>query len=216
MRICLVNGSPRVVDSASGLLIDYLVPMLPGMEVEILHPSHTGEQEEQLRQMQRCDVLVLAFPLYADSFPSHVLRLLCSLKARGGLTGKRLYALVNNGFYEGVQCAVVMRQLQLFANETGMIWGQGIGVGAGEMHRSLKGVPLGKGPNKNLGRALGRLAKNILQCTDDDNVYIRPNWPHAAWQWLATHLMWNARAKENGLSKNDLYNRAQLDDEASQ
>ena len=40
-------------------------------------------------------------------------------------------------------------------------WAQGIGIGAGEMMGGLRNVPMGNGPNTNLGLALDNLAKNI-------------------------------------------------------
>ena len=205
MRICLINASPRAKGSTSEMLSGYLLPMLEGHQVTRLHVA--GVTEELPEQLRGCDALVLLFPLYADSFPSHVVRLLEQLYAADPGANVRFYAVINNGFYEGKQCEVAVRQLRLFARAAGLVWGQAICVGAGELHRSLQGIPLGKGPNKNLGRALARLAKNILQCTDDADVYTQPNCPRTIWRWLARTFMWNAKAKENGLSKKDLYRR---------
>ena len=84
------------------------------------------------------------------------------------------------------------------------IWGQGIGVGAGEMLPALSKVPLGKGPKKNLGEAVKRLCFNIKNLKTDENMLFSPNYFRFLWKFQAD-LFWILKARDNGLKIRELY-----------
>lgn len=212
MKIGIVNGSPKAKESASQVMIEYLLPKLEGHEVTVVHMNGRIPDPEVLNRLCESDALLIAFPLYADTLPSHMLRLLTALEAHGFSKKTVLYSLVNNGFFEGEQNIVAIKQLRAFAKATGLVFGQAIGIGAGELHRSLKSIPFGRGPNKNPGKALDKLAAHILGLETGEDLFTKPNCPRGVWNFLSKTFKWHAHAKRNGLQKKDLYRRVNADE----
>ncbi len=205
MRISLINGSPRPrKESVSGALLDALAARL-GDEHELspLRPDDGGDPRDLLAS----DALVLAFPLYVDALPAHLLSYLESLEPV--LSDKKaeipLYALVNCGFYEPEQCRVALRILRRWCEKQGLIWGQGLAVGGGPM---ISGLTIGQGPLTTIGRGLDVLAVNILTGASGDggpgeDEYVRPNFPRFLYMRFA-NSSWKRQAKGNGLPVKDL------------
>lgn len=206
MKIALINGSPRLGKSNSGFLLNALESLIH-QEHKIFHyqTNHPPLPQEQVQALCQMDVLVFAFPLYVDGIPSHLLSLLVALE--GHLKGRDaqevlVYALVNNGFYEGKQTAHAIDILKNWCHKAGVKFGQGIGIGAGEILKDGS-IPIGRGPLKNLERVLKELAENINQKTPGETRLINPNFPRFAWLFAGIQF-WNQWAKKHGLKKKDL------------
>ncbi|MCL2298698.1 MAG: hypothetical protein FWC27_00950 [Firmicutes bacterium] len=196
MRVAFVNGSPRKEQGITARLLRVMEERLPGCEI-------TRGWEEP------CDALLIAFPLYVDGIPSNLLRELIahehSLKP-----GTRVYALVNNGFYEGEQNAGAISMLRNWCERAGLVWGQGIGVGAGEI---LKREPImamatvvARGPLKKYNAALNSLAGHILAGEGGEDIYTNPGMPRAMYIF-GGNISFRAAAKKNGLSKREIKHR---------
>lgn len=211
MNIAMINGSPKPTGSNSGLLLGMLEPLIAnGNELHSYTPNKRPLTPEEYSELCRMDVLVLAFPLYNDGIPSHLFQLLVTLE--GYLKTERereiyVYVLINNGFYEGEQNQIALDILRHWCARAGVHFGQGIGHGAGEMLGSLGNVPLGRGPLKNLGRAMHSLAESIQSRNSGESLLINPNFPRFAWKWSATHFFWHGTARRNGLKPKDLRRR---------
>ncbi|QHQ62332.1 hypothetical protein Ana3638_17345 [Anaerocolumna sedimenticola] len=230
MKIALINGSPKIKDSASGYLLsevkDFikvnnqdvsatLDEKLEMYEFEIHKPEI---EEVELKKLYQCNILIFAFPLYVDSIPSHLLNVLTILQNYYTTKGSRnaiVYALVNCGFYEGVQNKIALEIMQNWTYKSGLTWGQGIGIGSGGMLLSVKNIPAGRGPKKNLSIALERVLKQIqsnltgLESNSNElseNLYINMNIPRFAYI-QAAHFGWRMSAKEHGLKRRDLFKR---------
>lgn len=214
MKIALINGSPKKGKNNSGLLLQVLEPLL-GKEHE-LHRINIAKpplDTEECSLICGMDVLVFAFPLYVDGIPSHVLRVMVELEERlktGRTRDIWVYAIVNNGFFEGEQNRIAIDILRNWCQRAGLRFGQGLGQGAGEMSDMLLKVPLGKGPFKNLGKAMNTLAANIQARQSGESLFVRPNFPRVAWRLAGTHFYWNTMAKRNGLTKKDIRRRMPL------
>lgn len=119
--------------------------------------------KKQYEDIKNSDALIFAFPLYIDSIPSHLLRLLVDLEEQTfSKKDIMVYCLVNNGFFEGKQNWIAIEQMKNWCKAVGLIWGQAVGIGAGEMMPFIKDIPLGHGPNKNIGGAIDTFSHNIL------------------------------------------------------
>lgn len=208
MKIAMVNGSPKLGKSNSGFLLKTLESLI-NAESEIIHyKMHkaplTAEQYLELCQM---DMLVFAFPLYIDGIPSHLFRMLIELEKHMKTERKGdiyVYAMVNNGFFEGKQTHIAIEILQNWCLRAGLQFGQAIGHGAGEMLGMNDSIPLGRGPLKNLGMAINSLANSINTKAEGETILVSPNFPRFAWQFAGTHFFWRTTAKKNGLKKKDL------------
>lgn len=115
-----------------------------------------------------------------------------------------VYSLVNCGFYEGHQNELAIEMMENWCAKAGLKWGQGIGIGVGGMLPSLKRIPMGHGPKKNLQKAFKQLANNILKCTSEENIFITANFPRVLYK-LAAEMGWRQSIKANGLKRKDLF-----------
>jgi len=214
LKITMINGSPKAKDSSSEAALQALETVFSDgplndsqiTEFDFRKPQLSVQQMEQLAEH---DVWVLAFPLYVDGIPSHVLSCMAQLenyfkeKPQPQVT---VYCLVNCGFYEGEQCGLALEMVENWCAKSGWQWGQGVGIGAGGMLPAVKNVPVGRGPKKNLGKALETLAGNMGSRTGGENIFITANFPRFAYRFAA-EMGWRQQVKANGLKVRDLFLR---------
>lgn len=206
MKISIINGSPKQGKNTSEILIKYLSYKISnGNFIEIYNTNKKPLEQKQLENIADSDVLVFTFPLYIDSIPAHLLRLLTDIDKRKVLSKNTIiYCIINNGFFEGKQNHIAIEQMKNWCFSVGATWGQAIGIGAGEMLPFISDIPLGHGPNKNLGKAVKSLADNILTRKSDTDILISPNWSRTLWKIQGTLFVWYPRAKANGLKLKDI------------
>lgn len=206
MNILMINGSPRTKESNSGLVLEMLREKLIETDITSYQIVYKNQFQEAL-DVDACDVLLFAFPLYVDGIPSHLLRFLEAMEENKIAGNPTVYCCINNGFYEGSQNQVAMAQMQLWCEKVGLTWGQGIGIGCGEMLPFLKKIPADQGPKKNLGKALTTLTENMLNLRSGEDIFFNHNWPRSLWKIQANSSFWLPQAKKNGLTKEDLYRK---------
>jgi NAD(P)H-dependent FMN reductase len=216
MKITLINGSPKPKDSVSGLIAEALRKRI-GAEALRERTSAAAdcacalcnvvkqERGEIIEAMRGSDALVFIFPLYVDGLPSHLLRLLDEERDRiaEAAPGATVYAVLNNGFYEGRQNALALEMMRSFTVRAGLTWGRGVGVGAGPMTFF---APIGRGPMKRLGAALDALAKDIPERAAADDYSFEPNFPKFLYE-AAAHHTWRRAARKRGLTIKRLYKK---------
>lgn len=211
MKIALISGSPKIKNSASDYILQELKAFLRQQDNMIIEYYFRKPQLsiKEIENLVECDTLVFAFPLYVDGIPSHLLNGLVKLeKTFQDIKNKeiKVYSLVNCGFYEGHQNKLAIEIMENWSIKARLQWGQGIGIGAGGMLPSLKKVPIGQGPKKNLEKALKQIANNILTSTSEENIFITANFPRVAYKFAA-QMGWRQSVKGNGLKRKDLFLR---------
>lgn len=201
MKLALIEGSPKAGESASGCLLAALKGVLDG-SIQVVEMKLNKAPVDLYEQISECDSIVLAFPLYVDSVPAHVISFMLEMM---GNVGKPLnvYAIANNGFYEGKQTHVALEVVQNWCDRVGYVWRQGLGVGGGGIVQELRGIPLGKGPKANLGKAYEVLAQNIRESGEGENMYINPNFPRFFYQQMA-HMGWRSSVRKNGVKVREI------------
>ena len=158
--------------------------------------------EELLELLGTHLTLILTFPLYVDSLPSHLVDLLEAIK--GKVYGLAVYAVVNCGFFEPEKNLVVIEILKNFCREAGLKWGRALAFGGGGM--VVSSSRLNFPPLSGLGRELEDLAADALAGAEGPDRLASPNVP----KWLyktGAHLLWRWKAFRNGLKGKDLYRR---------
>ncbi|WP_302579234.1 hypothetical protein [Clostridium saudiense] len=206
MKIMMIDGSPRVSKSNSEYFLNILSDFIESKDIVKYKLSKKVDYEDIIKEINTIDTLVFAFPLYVDSLPSHVLEFLIMLEEnfKDNLKGVNVYVIANCGFYEGKQNKIALNIMKCWCKKMNIKWAQGIGIGAGEMMGGLRNVPMGKGPNTNLGLALDNLAKNINENKSGDDIFTTPSmFPRFAFR-LAANRFWISKANRNGLKKRDL------------
>lgn len=209
MKISIINGSPKVSKNVSELLIEYLMPYIKGNEIVTYNVCKIDLSKIQFSQIQSSEVLIFAFPLYVDSINSRLLRFLVEFENRGFTSSTpSVYCIINNGFYEGWQNRVAADIMKNWCKAAGLTYGQTLGIGAGEMLPFFKDIPLGHGPNKNIGIALQELSQNILSLNQGEDLFISPNFPRFLWKIASSFSFWYPQAKKNGLKRKRLKEKA--------
>jgi multimeric flavodoxin WrbA len=210
MKLAFINGSPKAKDSASECILKTLKNLINHNEMISeynFRKPHLDNKE--IDQICQCNVMVIAFPLYVDGIPAHLVRCLYEmgrfLKTCPNPNIK-VYAIVNCGFYEGNQNSIALEMVENWCEKCGISFGQGIGIGGGGMLPVISNVPDGKGPKKKSYEALKNLSNNISTNSSGENIFISPSFPRFAYK-LSAEAGWRQKIKSNGLSRKDLFLR---------
>ena len=212
MKIAMINGSPKVKESNSQYLLSELNKLIENNNEVVQFNIKKGLSDEEFEQIYSCKRIVFAFPIYVDELPSHLLSVLVELQEQFNSRKNKdimVYAMSNCGFYEGEQNELAIEIVKNWCKRCNLTFGQGLGMGAGEMMGKIKNVPIGHGPKKNLGKGLNLFAENIQEGNEEENIYISPNFPRFAFKLCATYF-WNCMGKENGLKRKDLFRKEHL------
>ena len=208
MKIAMINGSPKSKDSTSGYLLAELKGCVAGNAVIREFCMNKPQIDDETRlELNSCDALVFAYPLYVDGIPSQLLSCLCQIE-KMGMENRDImvFGIVNSGFYEGRQNAVAIEILENWCHKVKLQWGMGVGVGGGGGLSKMKSVPLGKGPKVSLAAALHTLRDHIENRTAAENLYVSVDFPRWLYK-LAAETGWKQQIKKNGGKPKDLDRR---------
>lgn len=176
------------------------------METEVIKINRSSVDEKTLCELLDTDILILCFPLYVDSIPSHLLHVLKQIELciKEEKRYPLVYSIVNCGFFEGIQNELVFEVLENWCLKSGMTWQGGLGIGGGEMLASMPDLPIDKGPKKIFG-------KNLIEfsdCIKNGEVYntknIDPAFPKSVYKAMV-NIGFRMSVKKNGLKLKDLY-----------
>ena len=208
MKISIINGSPKVGKSNSEILGNYILPLLKDNEIKKYYSISVRLDDKIKNEIHSSDILIFLFPLYVDGIPSNLLKLLVEFEREKVIkSGTKIYCIVNNGFYEGKQNRLAILQIKNWCEKVNARWGQGIGVGAGELLPHLKKYKLGQGPLKNLGKVLDKFSTNILTLKSDKDIYINQNWLKSLYFFQAT-ISWILKGRKNNLRVRELFRKS--------
>lgn len=208
MKISIINGSPKAGRSNSEILGNYLLSLLKDNEIRKYYSISVRLDDKIKNEIYNSDVLIFLFPLYVDGIPSNLLKLLVEFEKEKVVNpATRVYCVVNNGFYEGKQNRLAILQIKNWCEKVKARWGQGIGVGAGELLPYLKKCKLEQGPLKNLGKALEKFSINILTLKNDKDIYINPNWLRSLYFFQGS-ISWILKGRKNNLRVRELFRKS--------
>ncbi len=205
MRIALINGSPKVNNSASGTLLEDVKRYLgENIEVENFGFHTPTISKEVIEKLMKTDAWVFAYPLYVDGIPGHLLSCLIQLE-EAGISNSRIhvYGIVNCGFYEGIQAEYALKLLQNWCIKTGFIWSGGIGVGGGGGLAMMPKLEPEQGPKAPIDKALAELSDVILKEQVQDNNYVSVAFPRFLYK-IGAQIGWRQMIKANGGKVKDL------------
>lgn len=198
--IGFINGSPKSGISNSRMIIGMMKDMIKSERITF---STAKYEESMWGQLGGCDRIILVFPLYVDSLPSHLLSFLMEWEQRllaGEVPSVPVYAVAQCGFYEGIQNRYALNIVENFCLRTGLIWGGGIGLGgtgalAGGLEQFSK-------PLKKLLTELSGCVELLKNYTGSPYACIgMPGWMYKT----GGNMGWITQAKKYGLSKKDLW-----------
>ena len=162
-KIIGVSGSPKISRGAAYFY-------LKKIGINDIVSSYKYNLKD-IKKITKADTIVITFPLYVDSLPSHFLNFL-NLLRESKLTNKNIYAICNLGFYEGIQGDIALDIINNFCIRTNNNYKGGISIGTG---------PIGymKYPLMNTGikRNLKKLKKAIKNKDEFKNKFIQAKIP---------------------------------------
>ncbi|MCL2115431.1 MAG: hypothetical protein FWH29_04345 [Methanobrevibacter sp.] len=201
----IINGSPKVKNSGSSRFIE---------KIEEFIGKSTVYQATQLIQMEnnseaildilKAEVFLFVFPLYIDSLPAPLIKVLTMLEqAATDTNGKspRVYAICNCGFFEAEHTQVALDILKNFSTSLGMRWGYGIGIGGGGLVSSQSKNISKDGSASNVYTVLLELGNEIENSyTKKQNIFVSPKIPRFLYK-LGGNLGWCQMAIKYGTIK---------------
>ena len=182
MTTAIINGSPKKTSGASLAICNTMRELIPGnvlcfRAIELTGPS--GSRDD-IRRILEADTVLFVFPLYVDSLPAPLLKLLTMLEKEAHhhpVKNTRVYAVCHSGFYDAHQNKDALDTVSHFCKRMNFQWQYGLGIGAGVFLGSPN-PSLSKGPaapvNKTVKDMAGHIAKNANPV---DNVFITPAMP---------------------------------------
>jgi hypothetical protein len=198
--VVAINGSPKAKDSASGVLISQIEEILE-TKITVYQAIKLVQQEgvsAALSDMLKTETLLIVFPLYVDSLPAPVIKLLTMIEQEAVNTNEKLpvvYAVCNCGFYEAEHTQLALNMIENFAIRSGLSWGYGIGIGGGGMILS-QSKNMSKGPMVAVSIALQEFGNGIKNGhLKRENVLITPKIPRFLYK-LGGNMGWYQMARK--------------------
>ncbi len=208
MNAAILVGSPKGRTSASWMLGSKLAEGLQehGVTVKYGMVHHDLRSEEGtgnlLELVDSSDLVVLAFPLYVDSLPAPLTRLLELVAERRGRNvaagSPRLAVIVQCGFPEVHQCDTAVGICRHFAETSGMRWAGALAMGmGGALEGDFHRLP---GGGKTILDALGKTAKALAgggEIPDEAKALfaksLMPRWLYT----LTGNMGWRLKMRKN-------------------
>jgi hypothetical protein len=211
MIIATINGSQKAGTSNSGIIADEVNNLLR-KDHEVNHYVLGSKRfsHKIYREILSSDIIVFLFPLYVDSIPSNMLRMLMDLEScikEEDRADIAVYAIINNGFYEGGQTRIAFDIMRNWCARAGAKFCGGIGQGAGEMLGATKNMPIHTFLFKPLKREMAALAERIAGKETCAVKYLNPFFPRFLWRYMAVHTFWHPLARKNMIRKKDIRKR---------
>lgn len=212
MTVALINASPKVKGSSSGILLNDLKECLGNkVDVEEICLRTSKITAEIIEKLKKADTWVVAFPLYVDSLPSH---LLACLKQLERVTWKHknlnVYGIANCGFYEGNQAEPALNVLKNWCVKADCAYKGSLGIGGGGAI-AVSGNMSGKaGLRANIYKAMKKFADRIVKKEGEVNKYATVAFPRFIYK-IAAQNSWRKMIKANGGKKKDLSRRLDVE-----
>jgi hypothetical protein len=119
MQLVIYNGSPRLENSNSTILINQFLNgyhKIIDDEATVYYLARLNEMDEFLHAFKNTDYAIIVFPLYTDSMPGVVKQFFEILAKAKPHKNVKLGFIVQSGFPEGIHCENTKRYLQKFSN----------------------------------------------------------------------------------------------------
>src|SRR5208283_3222881 len=212
-NVLLLIGSPRGERSNSHAIGKFVIDTLEekglfSEEAFAAGSVNTSEGTERLlKSVDNADIIILATPLYVDSFPSPTIKAMELIhehrKAAFPTKPKIFVAIINSGFPEKEQMNIALKIIRNFAQASNFTWGGGIRVGWG---MALNSEPLNekRGMTRKLTRGLSLASINLStgqpiseEAEDLASTLFVPLFLAKTMTRLFGNRGWNKQAKEN-------------------
>lgn len=182
MKILIINGSPKISNSNSEVLVNKLNTYLNADTIQINIKNY---KENFTDIINNYETLIIAFPLYVDGIPSHLLETLTNLK----INNKNIYSIVNCGFPESIHTKQGLDIIRNYCAYNDLNYKGGLGIGGcGGLSEMTKNKLL-KFTNININKYIKELSDSILSNKKFENILTTTNIPNYIYSYVA-NLSW--------------------------
>lgn len=193
----LINGSQKNKSSNSEYFLKYISKNLNNYKLFNLKKNN---YEDIINSFDKCNNIVIAFPLYVDSPNTITLSFLDYIFDNNIYINKNIYIIINCGFREGVQNITALNIiknwcLKVHANYCGSVL-----IGAGEVagDKNMKFL------SKKVFKGLDNLSNNIKRNTKANDIITTISLLNNRLYCLAANKSWYKDARKNGLKNKDI------------
>lgn len=180
-NLCFLNGSPKANNKSNSdfFINEFSKSLNDNINVTKYYATKAVKDECLIEDILNNDTIIIVSPLYADTYPSNMLKLLSLLEAHLKNSSKKtinVYGIINCGFYEGSQCRHALDMLKYFCRRSGITWKFGITIGGGECLSHLSDLKTSIHA-ESLCKAFETLAQaiNTSNCTQTENIFTSPD-----------------------------------------
>ena len=194
----LINGSQKVSNSNSLYFLKYIGEYLTEYDIFDLKKEN---YKDILDSINISESIVIAFPLYADSPSSIILKFLDYIYDNQiDLDNKRLYVVINCGFREGKQNITALNIIKNYCKKANLRFSGGLLIGAGE----IVGKPNYKFITKNAHKSLHEFSVSVSNNKPcNDIITTMDLLTNRVYCMFANHS-WTKSGRKYKLSKKDI------------
>ncbi len=221
-KVIALTGSTRGLKTASDSMINYLAEKLEGENINLkkFRAYQVFKEEKQIEsilgELEDSELILICSPVYVHSLPYPLISLMEQMAEKTGREfwkGKKMVAIIHNGYPEDIQRKAAITICENFAHEMGMEWLGGIGFGGSPI---IDGRPLEEvgGFTKWMRKALDDISKSIKTgkgISEEARRCEKKHFPSIP-LWILK-IMLNLRLKSNARKNEiDLYARPYVKD----
>lgn len=165
MNILVINGSPKIKNSASSILIDMLQKKLHE-QLDIISINFSNFKTDFKDKLQKYQKIIIFAPLYADGLPSHLLESL-TINEQNIKPNTKIYGVINCGLIEGIHAKQGLDIIKNFAIKCKSKYCGGLGIGGCGGLYDMKE----KGILKLLSRVINKKMKEFAKFIESSKQY---------------------------------------------
>ena len=193
MELVIINGSPRPARSNSK---KYIEAFIKAYKTSCsIYTAKTDKPAVIWEAVKKSTDILFVFPLYVDSIPVPLMKLLKTVKQSAAAHGQHVHILINCGFFEPHQNDIALRVMDTFCRQEGFNVGSRLCIGSGEAIMSTPFAFIARHGIKKLVKHI-KQRKNTTQYLTmpiSQNLFIK-----------ASTKYWLKLGKQNGLTQEQM------------
>lgn len=189
----IINGSPKIKNSASSVLIDMLCSQI-NETTDIISIHFNNFKTNFGTLWNKYKKVVICAPLYADGLPSHLLEAL-TINEKSIHPSTHIYAIINCGLVEGIHAKQALDIIRNFALRCHCIYAGGIGIGGCGGLYEMKEKNILKLFSRKINRKMNEFAQIVHSDKQTPNIYTKIGFTRILYKIIA-NFDWRKRIQK--------------------
>lgn len=194
MKTLIINGSPKVENSGSGVLINRLKKYARDIDFDEISINFKNYKKNISKKINQYNKIILFCPLYADGLPSHLLEAIENI-SKNIRNNIKIYAVINCGLIEGIHAKQGLNVIENFSESTDNQYMGGLGFGGCGGIKEMEDGGILKFFDKRINRKIKKLANSISKNAALPNAYASITMPRWLYRIVAD-ISWKKEAKK--------------------